>query len=147
MGYVDQNCRNIILFREGNCLWLSADCPKNNGQYRTSKIDLNLCVGPTGGSGLEALNGHKVVTLTHGGGTGNYNDYRSFQLANGGRKFRCEGEVRSGLEGILPWNWGAETQWTWYEFNLNEHLNNLNGTLEFWAKKHVSAPIDLDSIS
>ena len=143
MGYVDQNCRNINLSREGDQLWLSAECRKDNGEYRTSRIDLDQCIGPNGGTGLKALSGYIGVTLTHGGGTGNGNDYRNHQLADGGRKFRCEGQVRQGLEGILPWNWGKELDWTWHEFPLNDHLNNVNGTLEFWAKKHVRARLVL----
>lgn len=139
-GYVDQGCININFWKDGTQLWLSCECPKDDGTYRTSKIDLNLCIGPLsgGGGGLEALDGYKVVTLTDGGGRGNYNDFRNWQLADGGRTFKCEGEVRPGLGGLLPWNWGNDTEWEWREFNLNEHLNNVNGVLEFWAQKYVS---------
>jgi hypothetical protein len=67
------------------------------------------------------------------------NEYRNWQITNGGRTFKCEGQVDPGLAGALPWNWWNDYEWAWYEFDLNEHLNNVNGTLEFWAKKHVSA--------
>lgn len=139
MGYVD-SCRNISLKKEGDHLWLSAECRKKNGEYRTSQIDLNLCVGPRsgGGPGLEALNGWKVVTLTGGGGKGNYNEYRNWELRDDNRKFWAEGELRPGLKGVLPWNWFADSEWGWKEFPLDEHLNNMDGTLKFWAKKYVS---------
>ena len=141
MGYVDQGCRNIRLEKDDIHLWLTAECRKDDGSYRTSRIDLNLCIGPQSGvpnGSLEALSGWKVVTLTHGGGKGNYNGFRNFQLANDGRTFKCEKELNPGIGAILPWNWGADSDWEWREFNLNEHLNNVNGVLEFWAKKDVS---------
>jgi hypothetical protein len=76
MGYVDQGCRNIAFTvdKDGKRLWLSAECRRDDGKWRTSKIDLNKCIGPSspGSDGrLEALSGYKVVTLTHGGGKGN----------------------------------------------------------------------------
>jgi hypothetical protein len=76
MGYVDQGCRNIAftIDRDGKRLWLSAECRRDNGKWRTSKIDLNKCIGPSArgsDSRLEALSGWKAVTLTHGGGKGN----------------------------------------------------------------------------
>jgi hypothetical protein len=136
-GYVDQGCRNIKFWKDGTHLWLSCECPRDDGTCRTSQIDLNLCIGPEsgGGDGLEALGGFKVVTLTYGGGKGNYNDFRDWQLVDDGRTFKCMGEVRPGLSGMLPWNWGKDSEWAWTQFNLNEHLNNVNGVLEFWAKK------------
>jgi hypothetical protein len=139
-GYVDQGCRNIKFWKDGTHLWLSCECPRDDGTCRTSQIDLNLCIGPEsgGGDGLEALGGFKVVTLTYGGGKGNYNDFRDWQLVDDGRTFKCMGEVRPGLSGMLPWNWGKDSEWAWTQFNLNEHLNNVNGVLEFWAKKSVS---------
>ncbi|KAJ3055417.1 hypothetical protein HK097_010618 [Rhizophlyctis rosea] len=45
MSYTD-TCKNIRLHQGGKHLYLFADCDGGNGQFRHSRIDLNLCIGP-----------------------------------------------------------------------------------------------------
>lgn len=137
MGFVD-SCRNISLQKEDDHLWLSAECRKMDGGYRTSRIDLNLCIGPTGDDRLEALSGYKVVTLTEMDGKGNHNAFRNWELRNNNRELWAEGELKPGIAGILPWNWWADSEWGWKSFQLDEHLDNIDGRLRFWAQKYVS---------
>jgi hypothetical protein len=136
-GYVDQGCRNVKLTRKGDHLWLSAECPKDNGEFRTSKIDLNLCIGYGGAKGcLAALDGPKRLTLM--AAKGNYNEHRNFSIDDP-RIFACEGEVNPRAAALLPWNWGADWGWERRTFELNKYLYTANGRLEFWGYKPVSA--------
>ncbi|KAF3040405.1 hypothetical protein E8E11_002219 [Didymella keratinophila] len=107
-----------------------------DGGYRTSRIDLNLCIGPTGDDRLEALSGYKVVTLTEMDGKGNHNAFRNWELRNNNRELWAEGELKPGIAGILPWNWWADSEWGWKSFQLDEHLDNIDGRLRFWAQKY-----------
>ncbi|KAF2116010.1 hypothetical protein BDV96DRAFT_573185 [Lophiotrema nucula] len=101
--------------------------PLEDGGYRDSQIDLNLCIGyqsrDNGNERFRALSSYLPVNMKTD------SDIRNVQL-EAPATWRAERTVYPGFFNSIL----GKTQWEWGSLDLNDYVRNNDGVLEFVVK-------------